>query len=72
MQSGTIHFCIVSRVYLGSFKGDGITSQVEGYYSIYCLVFYCDILICRVCLYFIFIINFVTEVLKRPSGQDSP
>ena len=38
----------------------------------YCLVFYCVILVCSICLYFAFIIIFVTEVFERPSGEDSP
>ena len=37
----------------------------------YCLVF-CHIgLLCRLaCLYFVFIISFVTEIFERPSGGD--
>ena len=39
-------------------------------FAFYCLVFYCVILVCGVCLYFVFIIIFVTEVFERLSGED--
>ena len=77
MRSGKIRLCIVSRIYLRSFEGDGNTSQMEGYFSILLfsillwhiglqclLVFYC--------YYYFFIIIFVIEVFERSSGEDSP
>ena len=74
-RSGTIRLSIVSRILSWIFEGDGITLQMEGYFSV--LLF--SILLCHIgffCfvffLHFVFFIIFVTEVFERPSGEGSP
>ena len=62
-----IWYGIVSRILSWIFEGDGITSQMEGYFSV--LLF--SILL-YVWLYFVFFIAFVTKVFERPSGENSP
>ena len=67
-----LHSCIVCRIFfLGHLRGMVLLCQWRVILVFYCLVFYCVILACSVCLYFVFVI-FVTEVFKRPSGEDSP
>ena len=73
MRSGTIRLCIVSRMFiLGHLRGTVLLRKRRVILVFYCLVFYCVILVCSVCLYIVFIIILVTEVFKRPSGEDSP
>ena len=73
MQSGTIHLCIVSHIFiLGHLRGMVLLRKWRVILVNYCLVFYGVILVCSVCLYFVFIIIFVIEVFERPSGEDSP
>ena len=78
MRCCTICLCIISRIYLlsgGFFEEDGSTSQMESYFRI----LFFSILLCHIgllclfaCLYFVFIIIFLTEVFEGPSGGDSP
>ena len=59
----------VFTYYLGFFEGDGITSQMECYFSI----FFFSIVLCHIgflclftCLYFVSIIIFDLKFLKNP------
>ena len=71
MRSGTIRLFIASRILiLGHLRGMVLLCKCRVILAFYCLVFYCVILACSVCLYFVFIIIFVTEVFERPSGED--
>ena len=73
MQSGTINVCIVSHIFiLGHLRGMVLLRKWRVILVFYCLVFYGGILVCTVCLYFVFIIIFVTEVFETPSREDSP
>ena len=53
------------------FEGYGITSQMEGYFSVLFGILLCHIGL-QYFLYFVFFIIFVTEVFERPSGEESP
>ena len=56
----------------GPLKGTVLLCKWSIILAFYCLVFYCVMFVCCVCLYFVLIITFITEVLERPSGEDSP
>ena len=72
MRSGTMRLCIVSLFILGHLRGMVLHRKWKVILVFYYLVFNCVILVCSVCLYFVFIITFVIEVFESPSGEDSP
>ena len=57
--------------YLGYLKGMVLHHRWRVILVFYHLVFYCIILRCSVCLYFVFLL-LVTEVFGKPSEENSP
>ena len=72
MRSGTIHFAKLAEfIICGCFERDGITSQMERYFSVLLSsILLCHIALCFfICLYFVFIIIFVTKFSKDSLGE---
>ena len=70
-----LHYYLYLFIIWRFLEEDGITSQMECYFSILLvsiLLSHIGLLCLFACLYFLFIIIFVTEVFERPSGGDSP
>ena len=66
MGPGTILLCKVNRIFIwGPLREAVLLHKWSVIFVFYCLVFYCVTLVCCVCLYFVFIIIFVTEVCER-------